>query len=435
MITLKPHQEEAVRRALQHDGFLLAMEMRTGKTYTALTIADRRRAERVLITCPDIAKKVWVKAIQDMGLEDAAEWLILSLDEIHARRKQLRKWFCDKTSLTMMIVDESQRIKNRRSKRSKAIRYVSVAATYKLALTGTPIAQGIWDAWAQFDFIAPDVFGSWEDFEDAYLIVERPPGKRVSIWAKKIVGTKNVEDFNRKFHSRVYRVELEEVKERPTRIRRVKVRIDLPEKARDYYDKFAEEMEVMVNGKRVYSQQVITKIIKLQQLCGGYLIDNEDRQPHLLHTAKAARLLSMVETTVNTPVVVFVRFIHELEHLRVMFSANGYTVTCISAEYPFKTFETDIAIVQIQSGVAIDLSRAKAAIFYSMNYSYLDYDQAKFRVRTMDTDAVTYYYLLCPNTVDEDIYEAVEAKKNVAAYICDKYRKDRRHARSQETVA
>jgi hypothetical protein len=423
VIVLKPHQEEAVRRALKHDGFLLAMEMRTGKTFTACTVAARRDCHRVLIACPSIAKKVWVKAIEDLGLDEKIDWLILSLDELHNRRKQLRQWLRD-IEPSMMIVDESQRIKNRKSTRSKAVRFIATGATYRLALTGTPIAQGIWDAWSQFDFLMPGLFGSWQEFEDAYLIVERPPGKRVSIWAKKIVGTKNVQEFNAKFHEHMYRVELEEVKAVATKIRRVKVKVQLPSDARKTYREFAKTMETMIAGKRVYSQQVITKIIKLQQIAGGWLLDNEvDRQPHFLHAAKRLKVFELVKK-LDEPTVIFVRFIHELEDLRLMFAANGLTVTPT----------TDVAIVQIQSGVAIDLSRARAAIFYSMNYSYLDYDQAQFRIRTMDTEAVTYYYLLTEKTVDEDIYEAVTLKKNVAAYICDKYRKDRRHASSQESI-
>ena len=46
---LLPHQELAVSKAMPHRGFALFMEQRTGKTKTALAIAEKRGVKRLLI--------------------------------------------------------------------------------------------------------------------------------------------------------------------------------------------------------------------------------------------------------------------------------------------------------------------------------------------------------------------------------------------------
>jgi SNF2 family DNA or RNA helicase len=83
---------------------------------------------------------------------------------------------------------------------------------------------------------------------------------------------------------------------------------------------------------------------------------------------------------------------------------------------------TSTIIIQIQTGgLGITLTSAATAIFYSMNFSYADYEQAKARIhRIGQTRSVNYIHLIAEGTVDEDILYAVQHKKDVATLVVDK---------------
>ena len=403
------YQLIAIEKALEFPGFALFMEQRTGKTSVAMEIAKRRQPKRLLITCPEIAFAVWRKELSDSGGVLGCVTRIITHDSLWRQRKRLKRWAPDG-----IIADETHRFKAHDSRRSKALRLVAKYASWRLALTGTPIAQGIWDAWAQFDFMDPSIFGLWSEFQERYLTYG-------GYYGHKIVGTRNVKEFQQKFHSRTYRVLLENVQTTKTKISTRVVKFDLAE-SRPAYDSMEETFIAELNAtKRVIAPRVITQVLKLHQLSGGFIID-EDRKAHHVGDEKLTQAGALI-LTLGEPVVVVVRFLPELRRLNALCLALGLTTTKISGSNKFVDFKTDVAIIQIQSGMSIDLARSAQLIFYSMNHSYLDFDQARFRVRSFDSKAVGYYFLLARNTIDEDIYNAVSNKQGLAKFIIDKYRR------------
>src|SRR5690606_15584143 len=62
-----------------------------------------------------------------------------------------------------LVLDESQAIKNPLSKRFECAR--AIQADYRLALTGTPVENGITDLFAQLDFVNPGFLGTYGQFK------------------------------------------------------------------------------------------------------------------------------------------------------------------------------------------------------------------------------------------------------------------------------
>jgi SNF2 family DNA or RNA helicase len=58
---------------------------------------------------------------------------------------------------SVLIVDESLKIKNWDAKRTQRIIELGKLAEYKLVLNGTPISRNLLDAWAQFEFLSPKI--------------------------------------------------------------------------------------------------------------------------------------------------------------------------------------------------------------------------------------------------------------------------------------
>lgn len=70
-----------------------------------------------------------------------------------------------------LVLDEAQLIKNPNTRQSQAAR--SLPATFRLALTGTPIENRLDDLWSILDFLNPETFGTRRDFLARYANPER----------------------------------------------------------------------------------------------------------------------------------------------------------------------------------------------------------------------------------------------------------------------
>jgi len=66
----------------------------------------------------------------------------------------------------VMVLDESQYIKNRSSEISKVVRHLQ--GGYKISLSGTPIENSLADLWTQMEFINPDTLGSYAEFREQF---------------------------------------------------------------------------------------------------------------------------------------------------------------------------------------------------------------------------------------------------------------------------
>jgi SNF2 family DNA or RNA helicase len=406
----------AVKAALSFPGFALTMEQRTGKSPVALEVVARRAPERLLIVCPKIAiGPVW-KAHLAARDDIHGEVKIHTYEYVTEHYKQFKRWAPD-----MVLLDEAHYIKNRTSKRSRRVRIVAKAAKYRLALTGTPIgkrgASGIAEAWALMDFVDPRLFGPWEYFKEKYLIYGGYMGY-------KLVGTRNVVEFERHFRSRCFRVLLDDQVSATIKERLVYVK--LQGESRRVYSELRDEMVTWIEDqlKRVKSISIplaITRVLRLQQVCGGFVTDH-DGVSHAIGYEKL-EALGVLLLQLHRPTVVFVRFLDELEIINRLCTRLGLSVTLISGKNPFSEFSTDVAIVQIQSGLAIDLSRANVAIFYSMDRRHAHHEQAKFRIRSYHSLDLEYYYLIAEGTIDEEIYDSAVLKKQFSSFLLSGFRR------------
>lgn len=65
-----------------------------------------------------------------------------------------------------MVLDESQAVKNRNSKRFEYL--YDLKSSYRIAMTGTPVENGIQDIYAQMTLVNPGFFGNYRAFNKAY---------------------------------------------------------------------------------------------------------------------------------------------------------------------------------------------------------------------------------------------------------------------------
>ena len=67
---------------------------------------------------------------------------------------------------TIVVLDESQNIKNFASVNARAARHLQ--ASYRLALTGTPVENNLTELWSQFQFLNPGMLGGLKTFTETF---------------------------------------------------------------------------------------------------------------------------------------------------------------------------------------------------------------------------------------------------------------------------
>jgi hypothetical protein len=425
--TLRVDQSEAFEKAKPLGGFALLSEQRVGKTPVSVALIDHWKPARVLVITTVNGIPVWKKEFRESLVVD---WpciiRIINYAQLRKakRRREIYRWLEAADSIT--ISDEAHNIKRRGSKQSKFVRGCGKRSVYKLALTGTMIANGLEDAWAIFNFFRPSAFGSFETFARRHL---RLGGFR----GKKVVGYKNKERFARILERYSYRITLREARARSGKTGLVSVSskqfVSFEDRSNEIYNQLEEEMFAIVDDEDVTTDLAITQSMKMQQLAGGFIITDAGNvrrvgSEKLNHLAK---LFTTNRKLRDGKVVIVARFLHEIRAIDQLMRKLGRTTQIISGGSPWTGhFHADTAILQIQSGAAIDLASANSIIFFSWDYSYINLAQTRFRVLSFDTDRVNYYFILVRGSIDEQLYQAVTSKMDFATLILDHYRNRRR---------
>jgi len=423
-------------------GFGIWLEQRTGKTRTAVKIADTVQPAHLWIICPKAggaAPEVWWREIGAWMKEHHG------LDETQIRVENYEQWVSKRKALykeakslrdLMIICDESHYIKSRGTSRSRTVRHLGRLARWRLALTGTPIAQGIHDAWSQFDFIDPGVFGKFDNtYEDPktrkVLLKEGFEGRYLVYGGYKkhdVVGFRNEEEFYKKFHAHSYRKTLREARDTPLILKYEKVPVELLRKTREAYEQLKHDLITEVNKRKIKVKNVLASLIKLQQVTGGSVLmagENDGDKPELIDISreKLHALSRLVKRIPEGKFIVIARFRHEMDRIANSLRQYGYNVGIVRGGEPYDgKFKHDCIVMQIQAGIAVDMSKANSILFYSVDFSMLNFEQARFRILDFTKLVGHYYFISANDTIDEDIYLAITRKRNVAKLVCDTYR-------------
>lgn len=445
---LRKNQRVAVATALEYDGYAFFGQQRTGKSLPALAVADARKPDILFIVCPKGAIKTWRKQIKEhLQIDWPCEEFIIHYQALcrNAKdrawyRKKFRHEWADKT--VHLIVDEAHRCKKFGSMQSRTVRSLADMSTWQLILSGTP-QDKYEDYYAQFEIIQPGVLGvEPEDFQETFL-------EMGGFKNKQVVGYRNVDRLKRIIQKYSHRITLKDAQReagrKPYLLKRQIIKFPLEPESRRIYDELDQFLTSMVNKKRVKLRLAITLAQKLQQIAGGYLIYKEplyeeDGTPQLTAKGKPKYFEEVLEVglekmhkleellTMNSlfrqeKFVVCANYTHELDAIASCLGKLGFTYKRVDGQNAFDgVFDTDCVLLQVRSGEAIDLAAAKTYVFFSWNWSFINYEQAMFRVLKFTSRLVRYFYLIAEHTVDEEIYEAVMTKQKFSKIVIDNRR-------------
>jgi hypothetical protein len=315
-----------------------------------------------------------------------------------------------------LLVHNSHRIKAHNSQISKYAAKLGRKAKRRLCLTGTPLAQSPLDLFGQFRFLDPGLFGtSWHHFSNRYAIKGNP------YIPQQITGYKNQEELQERFRLISYRCKASDVLDLPEALHEERT-CELSPAARKAYKEIEEELIADLGTGVVTASNALVRLLRLQQITSGFLVEDETEKIHRLDESKLTVLSDILEDIGGEPLVVFCRFRHDLEVVRTLAELKKLRYGELSGtskggltDRGEMSPSIDVLGCQIQSGgVGIDLTRARYAVYYSLGFSLSEYEQSLARLhRPGQKRNVVYYHLIAENTVDRRVYSALRARKDV----------------------
>lgn len=443
-------------------GFGLLFEMGCGKTLTAIAIAgagyQMGKVERLLIVAPTSVVAVWPKELQEYAkfkytcktllgekkqrikqIDDLLKFPFKALKvavinyESTWRPEILEK--LKEFDADMIIADESQRIKTYDAAQSKAMHELGDQARYKLILSGTPVQTAAIDIWSQYRFLDKSVFGdNFFKFRGRYAIMG-------GYGNKKIVGYRDLEGLIKKEHSIAFRVTKDEALDLPEQTFEVR-KIQFSQKERNLYERIKKDSYTeLEGGGHITATTVLTRLLRLQQLTGGFLVQDDAQKPQLVSRAKLDALADIIEDYVvgsGKKLVIFARFIAEvkaiieladkvlpknLKHVAIYGDIKKEDRGDIVKQFQ-EDPETVLFIGQIDTaGTGITLTAADTCVYYSKNFNFATYSQSLSRIhRIGQRNCCTYIDLEIEGTIDELISKALSRKEDMAKTVVDNWR-------------
>ncbi len=318
--------------------------------------------------------------------------------------------------IEFIIADEIHRIKSASGKASMFLSRLGDKTRGKLGLTGTPMPHSPLDIYAQYRFLDKGIFGtSYHAFKNRYAIMGGFQGHQV-------MGYQKQDELQKKFSSMAYQVG-SDVLDLPEAMHVVR-EVELTKETRRHYNDMYREFSVMIGDQQINAANALSKLLRLQQITSGYLPVSTPLGVVRVGTEKQDELCEVFEDlAVTEPVVVFARFRHDLDEIKRACQKSGRRYAELSGrENELASWQgggADVIGVQIQAGgVGIDLTRARYCVYYSVGYSLGDYEQSLARVhRPGQKHPVTYIHLVATKTVDEQVYDALDKRKQVVEEI------------------
>jgi SNF2 family DNA or RNA helicase len=322
-----------------------------------------------------------------------------------------------------IVVDEAQAIKNPASETAQQLR--RLPATSRIALTGTPIENGLGDLWAVLDFVNPGLVGDRSTF-----VAQLSGEKEAALSA-----------LNGILVFRRTKVEPEVAAELPDRIDELDHCSMSAEQVGLYQavlDKLITGPGTAPDGTTAEPKQgaVLAAITALKQICNHPAAYQDDDKPLAGRSGKLTRLEEIVDAVFEAgeKILIFTHFAEWgkklADHLT---EVTGVPIACyhgglargardrIVEEFQSSEGPGALVLSLKAGGTGLNLTAASHVVLYDRWWNPAVEDQARDRAwRIGQTRTVVSHRLVCPGTVDERVEEVVAGKRHIADLVLPK---------------
>jgi superfamily II DNA or RNA helicase len=318
-----------------------------------------------------------------------------------------------------LVLDEAQAIKNPANETAQLLR--RIPSSSRIALTGTPIENGLGDLWAILDFTNPGLVGSRPAF------ISQLSGE----------GEAALRALNGILVFRRTKTEPEVAAELPDRIDELDHCAMTPEQIGLYQavldSLVANSAEAGGDPKQ---GAILAAITALKQICNHPAAYQDDDRPLAGRSGKLARLDEIVESVfaAGERILVFTHFAEWgkklADHLT---EVTGVPIACyhgglargardrLVEEFQHGEGPGALVLSLKAGGTGLNLTAASHVVLYDRWWNPAVEDQARDRAwRIGQTRTVVSHRLVCPGTVDERVEEVVAGKRHIADLVLPK---------------
>ena len=417
---LKPFQRAGVAYALEARRAFLADEQGLGKTVQALAALEADDAFPAIVVCPASLKLNWLRetehwlphrsvtVVSGTGtVADAADITIINYEIVHAHRTRLQL-----RSPKALVLDESHYVKNPRAKRTQAVRRLAESLkpdALRLALTGTPVMNHPDELIAQLR-----VIGRLEDFGSGARFARRFQG----------AGAEERIHWHLRRRCFVRRLKADVLPQLPAKTQ-VVVPVALENQAE--YKRAQADVVAWLREQPLDLSELESRVaaaLRAERLAQLNVLKR------LAARGKTGPALAWIDDFLasDEPLVVFcgVREVQELlverfpDALHVLGSDSATQRDAAVRAFQEPDGPQLIVCATRVGGQGITLTRASNVAFLDLEWTPAMHDQAEDRChRIGQHDAVTAWYLLAADTIDETMIELIARKRGIVGAVTD----------------
>ena len=409
---------------------ILADDMGLGKTLQVLVFYEQfvSKEKPSLIVCPSSLMYNWMSEIEKFkidvdavcvtGSQDVRKDIINEKHELYITtydylRRDVELYV--PMEFEYIVLDEAQFIKNPKTKNAQSVK--SLKSKHRLALTGTPIENGLSELWSIFDFLLPGYLYSLNYFTKNFEKPIQMGDEKRQAQLQKLVSP---------FILR--RTKKQVLKDLPDKVEKDMWLNFSPEEKQLYLANLAqvnEQLQQQLELEQVDSILILAMMTRLRQICC---------EPRMLYenykgeSTKFTMCLDLIETLKENgkKVLLFSSFTSIFDAFIEEFVRRGIKYHMITGAVDkkkrkeevdaFQNDDSNVFLISLKAGgTGLNLTKAQAVIHFDPWWNVSAQNQATDRAyRIGQTKNVLVYQLLMKNTIEEKIYEMQKRKKEMS---------------------
>lgn len=434
-----PHkyQSYATDFIISHPIAAVFLEMGLGKSVITLTAITKLKAEdaicKVLVIAPlRVARNTWPSEIAKWDHLKNLDYAVAVGSEAE-RKAAIRKdatvtiinrenvdWLINKSGLPfdfdMVVIDELSSFKSYGAKRFKALLKVRPFIKRIVGLTGTPSSNGLMDLWAEFRVL--DFGKRLGRYITRYRLSYFEPDKRN---AQMVFSYKPLPDAEKQIYEKISDITISmksvDYLDMPECIIN-EVPVYMSEREQSVYDGFREDMVAKLKDDVIDAANAAVLSGKLLQMANGAVYD-EDGASHHIHDRKLDALEDLIEGANGKPLLVAYWFKHDLERIEARLKSLHIPYARLDKPDSIKRWnngEVPVMLIHPASaGHGLNLQAGGSTlIWFGLTWSLELYQQTNARLwRQGQKETVVLHHIICRDTIDEDVMEALKRKEKV----------------------
>ena len=314
-----------------------------------------------------------------------------------------------------VVIDELSSFKNYHSQRFKWLRKMRPFVKRWIGLTGTPSSNGLMDLWAEIGILdGGQRLGRFIGrYRDAYF---KPSSMNPNTGVVYSYAPR--EGAEQQIYDRISDITISmkalDYLEMPECVY-VNHEVQMSDQEKKLYDQLKSDLIIPLEDGDIDAANAAALSNKLLQLSNGAVYD-ENGIVRVVHKRKLEMLEDMIEAANGQPVLIAYWFKHDHQRIMEHLTTCGYSPRDIRESEDIKDWNTGkmaVALIHPASaGHGLNIQEGgHILIWFGLTWSLELYQQTNARLwRQGQRDTVTIHHIVCENTVDEDVLNALSSK-------------------------